>query len=388
MWKLFDWFTNKFEKLDPNDQHNGLNHLSQINSRRGTGTTGSACCTASNELEQLTTNELQRANRPKPRPDAETRKDGMAYWRMNTRREQPSDSLIKSRMTQSGQWHAFPAAGSNGSRAAQLFTPTVSESLESLQSSINESSRSNLNRSYIHKGQAALEMRRLGYGTGNYTAQPIDMANYPHYEGSWEPAHLDENGIVTTDDTDKTASSSFSAEPAPTPSFFNENQVPSELVESLKSVESSPQCDALFEQSAQTYAQTQPQLQEINEQGFNYPQLKDSLAEQSTTIDSFPSLQMSEIQIAVADHPDTTSDVLFQLAQDTNPDVRFAIAENHKADIEILQLLSQDDNPFVAARARKTLRRLQNGQCMQGNFGSFEQRLRKANVERKIKTAN
>ncbi|HEY9756794.1 MAG TPA: HEAT repeat domain-containing protein [Oculatellaceae cyanobacterium] len=388
MWKLFDWFTNKFEKLDPNDQHNGLNHLSQINSRRRAGTADSACCTASSdELEQLTDNQLQRTNRPKPRPDSETRQDGMAYWRMNTRREQPSDSLIKSRMTQTGQWHAFPAAGSNGTRAGQTFTPTVGESLDSLQYSIKDVARSNLNSSYIHKSQAALEMRRLGYGVDNYATQRIGLANYPHYEGSWEPAHLDDNGFVTATDADKEpVSSSFSAEPVSGPSFMNENemfmnenQVPIELAESLKSVESSPQCDALFEQSAQTYAQTQSQLQENNEQDFNYPALKDSLAEQSTTVDSFPSMQMSEIQIAVADHPDTTSDVLFQLAHDTNPDVRFAIAENHKADIEILQLLSQDDNPFVAARARKTLRRLQNGQCMQGNFASFEQRLRKAN---------
>jgi hypothetical protein len=403
MWKLFDWFSNKAAQIDSNDQHKGLTHLNQVNNHKCSSITNSGCCAEdSDECGSLVSAEqAPQRQKPKARPDGESRRDGLAYWRMNTRREQPSDAIANSRLIQTGQWHAFPEP-SRASTAGQWFDKTISNSLENLGSAVDNDTRANLNNSYLKKSQAALDMRRIGYGIDNCLTPPVSAESYPHYKGGWEPAHLDENGYVTTDDAsqaeiklnDVVASTgdetvyhhqlqpgSFSAETGPRaidePTLINQAEVPQDLVDSLRSVESSPQCDALFEQSAKTYEATQALLarQGIN----NYPPLKDSLAEQTITIDNMPSMQLSEIQIAVADHPETTSDVLLQLAQDSNPDVRFAIAENHNADVEILKLLSQDDNPFVAARARKTLRRLQNGQFTQGEFGGKEQVLRKAN---------
>jgi len=46
------------------------------------------------------------------------------------------------------------------------------------------------------------------------------------------------------------------------------------------------------------------------------------------------------------------------LACDSSPDLRYAMSENHNIHKDVLNLLADDDNPFVAHRARKTLERL------------------------------
>ncbi len=38
-------------------------------------------------------------------------------------------------------------------------------------------------------------------------------------------------------------------------------------------------------------------------------------------------------------------------------DVRYSIAENHNAPPAVLQLLTQDENPYVGCRAASTLKR-------------------------------
>ncbi|MFX9688500.1 hypothetical protein ABTO93_20100, partial [Acinetobacter baumannii] len=50
------------------------------------------------------------------------------------------------------------------------------------------------------------------------------------------------------------------------------------------------------------------------------------------------------------------------------PDVRFAIAENHNADEEVLRMLTEDENPYVAHRAVKTLQRIEGGIVKHGDF--------------------
>jgi len=46
------------------------------------------------------------------------------------------------------------------------------------------------------------------------------------------------------------------------------------------------------------------------------------------------------------------------LAQDESVDLRYAIAENHNIHTDVLTMLADDDNPFVAHRAKKTSERV------------------------------
>lgn len=62
------------------------------------------------------------------------------------------------------------------------------------------------------------------------------------------------------------------------------------------------------------------------------------------------------------------AETLWALAHDPCCDVRFALAENHNIDCEILAALANDENPYVAWRARKTIKRLTIGSAISGNF--------------------
>ena len=64
-----------------------------------------------------------------------------------------------------------------------------------------------------------------------------------------------------------------------------------------------------------------------------------------------------EVRIAVADHKNTSLETVKLLAQDQQADLRYAMAENHNLHPDILNMLIEDDNPFVAHRAKKTLAR-------------------------------
>lgn len=66
----------------------------------------------------------------------------------------------------------------------------------------------------------------------------------------------------------------------------------------------------------------------------------------------------TSVRIAVADNLYSDLRTLFVLAEDRSADVRFALAENHNAPIAVLQFLSEDINPYVQARAQRTLARL------------------------------
>jgi len=49
---------------------------------------------------------------------------------------------------------------------------------------------------------------------------------------------------------------------------------------------------------------------------------------------------------------------LTQLAVDDNPDVRMLLAENSRLPHFVLEILSKDENPYVARRACQTLNRI------------------------------
>lgn len=64
-----------------------------------------------------------------------------------------------------------------------------------------------------------------------------------------------------------------------------------------------------------------------------------------------------EVRIAVADQRNTPFVTVMLLAQDLHADLRYAMAENHNLHTDVLNMLSNDGNPFVAHRAKKTMAR-------------------------------
>jgi len=71
----------------------------------------------------------------------------------------------------------------------------------------------------------------------------------------------------------------------------------------------------------------------------------------------------AEIRTCVADNALTPLSTLQQLAADADVNVRYAIAENHNICRSILTFLTEDENPYVACRAAKTLLRIGRGEA-------------------------
>jgi len=63
-----------------------------------------------------------------------------------------------------------------------------------------------------------------------------------------------------------------------------------------------------------------------------------------------------------------STDVIWMLIDDPNADVRFCLAENYNIDEEMLEKLAQDENPYVAHRANKTLTRLRPTKVVDKDF--------------------
>ncbi|MBZ0187013.1 MAG: hypothetical protein K8F91_12270, partial [Candidatus Obscuribacterales bacterium] len=51
-------------------------------------------------------------------------------------------------------------------------------------------------------------------------------------------------------------------------------------------------------------------------------------------------------------------EVLSVLARDEDVDIRFSVAENHNSPPDLLVLLMEDENPYVADRAARTYKRI------------------------------
>lgn len=67
----------------------------------------------------------------------------------------------------------------------------------------------------------------------------------------------------------------------------------------------------------------------------------------------------SDVRSAVADNP-TAGGMMWILAADPSPDVRYHVAENPFAPIALLEMLCEDENPYVSTRASETLNRLKD----------------------------
>ena len=63
----------------------------------------------------------------------------------------------------------------------------------------------------------------------------------------------------------------------------------------------------------------------------------------------------SQVRIAVAEHASTPEVLLQLLARDHDMDVRMALAENSNLPKGILEILMSDENPYVSARAQRSL---------------------------------
>lgn len=64
-----------------------------------------------------------------------------------------------------------------------------------------------------------------------------------------------------------------------------------------------------------------------------------------------------QVRMAVAEHPSIPESLLLILARDEDADVRFSLAENARTPESVLNVLCGDENPYVAARAERTLQR-------------------------------
>jgi hypothetical protein len=64
------------------------------------------------------------------------------------------------------------------------------------------------------------------------------------------------------------------------------------------------------------------------------------------------------VKSAVGCNPKCLVWLICKLAQDEDVDVRYSIAENPHVPTEVLSILSTDENPYISARAFRTLKRL------------------------------
>ncbi len=84
-----------------------------------------------------------------------------------------------------------------------------------------------------------------------------------------------------------------------------------------------------------------------------------------------------EVREAVADHKACPASVHIMFLQDDCIELRYAMAENHNLNTLVLEKLAEDDNPFVAARAEQTMRRLLSDNIV-NIYGQEDWQLRQA----------
>lgn len=91
---------------------------------------------------------------------------------------------------------------------------------------------------------------------------------------------------------------------------------------------------------------------------------------------------LPRIRSAVCDHKSLKAEIIWRLAMDSEADVRYAVAENANVPHSVLKMLSEDENPYVANRAARTLAKLASVSNTTVNMN-----LRFQQVERKRKTS-
>ena len=67
-----------------------------------------------------------------------------------------------------------------------------------------------------------------------------------------------------------------------------------------------------------------------------------------------------EIRLCVADNPNVSRLLLFLLACDESMDVRLTMASNQNLPVDILEKLSQDENPYISNKALNTSRKVEH----------------------------
>lgn len=81
----------------------------------------------------------------------------------------------------------------------------------------------------------------------------------------------------------------------------------------------------------------------------------------------------AQVRAATAENHQTSLETLWQLVKDADADVRFGLAENHRMPETILKALSEDENPYVACRARKTIERVEANRDVTAESASWKQ---------------
>ena len=85
-------------------------------------------------------------------------------------------------------------------------------------------------------------------------------------------------------------------------------------------------------------------------------------------LSALASHECSHVRAAVADNVHTYLETLSLLTADDDADVRYAVAENHNIPIAILERLVEDENPYVASRAQRTIARLKKKEVVPAIF--------------------
>jgi len=80
----------------------------------------------------------------------------------------------------------------------------------------------------------------------------------------------------------------------------------------------------------------------------------------------------ANIRAAAAENSNMDLETLWYLAQDVDADVRFSMAENHRMPELVLKALVEDENPYVACRASKTLERVLEARTVAGETQSWK----------------
>ena len=94
------------------------------------------------------------------------------------------------------------------------------------------------------------------------------------------------------------------------------------------------------------------------------------------------------VLLAVVEHPSVPADVLVKLVECKHDDVRYRMAELTTIDRKLLERLSVDSNPYVGARAQKTLQVLDHrpAEVIGGNFGWAAQRRAELRVAKRAQS--
>lgn len=75
------------------------------------------------------------------------------------------------------------------------------------------------------------------------------------------------------------------------------------------------------------------------------------------TLETLCSHADPEVREAASENPNLPPSLMWILAQDASGDVRYRLAESYVVDQEVLSYLMEDENPYVAQRAKLTMRR-------------------------------